>query len=131
MLVSILPDSRLKDSNKGSVIGEWIDAFGNKIKIEFVQIYCFSCGKKQGLVPMDAISYVSWLCHPCSIKYGKEASLHNCPDSIFWEHVKEEMINRFGRELTQEEILIETQNYNLGRNLELLEKESPYRNMIN
>lgn len=125
----ILPDSRLK-SSVGEVVGDWVNNKGDKVRICFQPIHCFNCGKNTGYVPKEITTFVSWLCDDCSQKWGQDADLHDCPDSVFWEHVANEMMDRYGRVLTQQEIWEVTHKNELSSGLQLLERESPYRRMV-
>ena len=128
---TVLPDSRLRDSDYGNVVADWLtlDAQGqpHRIRLTLQPIFCFSCGKPQGYVPRDVVSWVCWMCQPCSEKCGDAAALCPHPDSQFWRDVAAEMVARFGHALTMEETNALAEQGRLGRALELLERESPYR----
>jgi hypothetical protein len=131
---SILPDSRLKEK-KGSIRVDWqtrnvYTGQLETIRLSLEPIYCISCGKSAGMVPEDIISWCSWLCDKCSDQWGNQASLHKCPDSVFWQRVKEEMLERYGRELTQAELNYLADQNKLSIGLQLLERESPYKQMV-
>ena len=127
-MVDVLPDSRLK-SKKGAVIADWTFN-GKTIRLELEPIFCFNCGKANGYVPAETMSFVSWLCNECSMKWGKEASLHTHADEEFWKAVHYEMVKRWGRGLTQEELYRMAEQDQLGTSLKLLEKESPYKGVV-
>lgn len=124
--MNILPDSRLQGSI-GNVMADWPDGNGGTTRLELQPIYCFNCGRPNGYVPVGIMSFVSWLCTPCAEKWGHDASLHTCPDQEFWDKVHEEMMARFGRALTERELSALAEHGKLGRGLELLDRESPYR----
>jgi hypothetical protein len=127
--MDVLPDSRLKDRRE-TVVADWKVCAGletKTIRMELEPIFCFNCGKPNGYVPVDIMSFVSWLCEACSEAWGNEASLHTHSDQAFWDKVGEEMLTKFGRSLTQAELWQLAQQGRLGRGLELLERESPYR----
>lgn len=128
---SILPDSRLLDASKGVVVADWpvIDPDGTTrtIRLQLQPIFCASCGKPHGCVPKDVLSWVCWLCQECSVKYGEEASHMLASDEMFWRDVQAEMLDRFGHVLTAAEMDALAEQGRLGRNLELLERESPYK----
>jgi hypothetical protein len=124
-LPDVLPDSRLQDP-KATVMVDWPMGDGTTIRLELEPIYCFNCGKPNGYVPRHVMSFVSWMCQPCSIEWGKLASAHTHADQAFWDKVESEMLARFGKALTQEELAQLADQNRLGRPLELLEKESPY-----
>jgi hypothetical protein len=127
--MDILPDSRLKDP-KGTVMADWpiTDEFGHTrtLRIQLEPIFCFNCCKPNGYVPREVMSFVSWMCEPCSEKWGEKASMHKCSDAVFWEKVREGMLEKYGRALTQAELETLAAQDKLGQ-LKLLERESPYR----
>lgn len=90
----ILPDCRARDP-KGATPGpggSWIP------------ISCASCKRDGGLVPEQNMTFVFWLCAPCAETYGKIAGLMFMPDEVFWEQVKQEQLEAYGRLLTNEEL---------------------------
>jgi hypothetical protein len=94
------PDSRLQDRSKGSVRGE----FGAHGSINWVPIFCANCGKPNGYVPEENMSFVCWLCNDCSVKCGPELSTMMIPDEIFWQTVRHEQLERYGRLLDPKEL---------------------------
>lgn len=125
ILANILPDSRLADP-KGTVMVDWQNTDGTFIRLELEPIYCFNCGKSNGYVPRDIMSFVSWLCMSCSEKWGEYADSWIVSDEIFWNDVAVEMLTRFGHILTHEELWSLGEQGRLGTALELLTRESPY-----
>lgn len=125
-MADILPDSRLKDP-KGIVMCDWPMGNGKTVRLCMEPIFCFNCGKPNGYVPQHIMSFVSWLCLDCSVTWGKEASLHSSADEEFWKAVENEMVAKFGKGLTQKELSDLAEHGKLGKPLELLEKESPYK----
>lgn len=140
---NVLPDSRLQDP-KATVMAdwEWEEPVGRPVfngreyvqkyrkvkkRIELEPIYCFNCGKMSGYVPREVMSFVSWLCLPCSETVGEQASLWVSSDRDFWLKVGEEMRARFGRALTQRELFELGEQGRLGVGLELLARESPFK----
>lgn len=124
--IDILPDSRLRNP-KDCVIVDWPLMDGTTVRLELEPIFCFSCGKPNGYVPREIMSFVSWLCMPCSEKYGELASNWQASDGQFWQDVANEMKDRFGHVLDQRELCILAERGELGSALEKLEKESPYK----
>lgn len=100
----ILPDSRLRDRNKGVVRGT-VEGFGC---INWTPIYCADCGKFYGWVPTDNCDFVCWLCDTpnggCSAKHGAEYGLAFMPNEVFWEKVKWEQLEKHGRLLSPVEV---------------------------
>jgi hypothetical protein len=128
MANDILPDSRLK-STIGDIMADWRDGDGNVTRLCLQPIYCFNCGKHNGYVPRDIMSFVSWLCEACSATWGDRASLHQSSDREFWLKVAEEMSLKYGRALTQQELWQLAEQDKLSAGLQLLMRESPFRNM--
>lgn len=90
----ILPDSRAKVTRASEFRGDgW-----------WVPIFCGNCGCDGGRVPESNMTFVFWMCHPCFEKYGELTTMMVMPDEIFWETVKQEQLEQYGRFLTQEEL---------------------------
>jgi hypothetical protein len=100
---------------------------GKTIRVELEPIFCFNCGKSNGYVPRDIMSFVSWLCEACSETWGVVANDYMSSDETFWRDVQEEMLARFGRVLTQAELDGLAEQDRLGPALKKLERESPYK----
>lgn len=123
-MVSVLPDSRLRES-RGNVMVDWpLD--GGSVRLELEPIFCFNCGTPSGHVPVGLMSFVSWMCHPCSVQWGTAAKAHNTADQAFWDKVYECMMTKYGRALTEHELNTLANGNNLGQ-LAVLERESPYK----
>ena len=95
------PDSRLRDRAKGVVRG-FFPLLGTQIN--WVPIFCASCSKPNGYVPEENITFAFWLCNVCSERYGDQAGLMKIPDEIFWQQVREEQLEKYGRLLTPIEL---------------------------
>jgi hypothetical protein len=93
----VLPDSRLGyvATPKGAV---WRNG------AYWVPIFCNSCGKEGGLCPQENMTFLVWMCDPCFAKYGESTALAVVPDEVFWAKVKQEQLEKYGRELTPEEL---------------------------
>ncbi len=92
----ILPDSRAK-AGRGAVptctpMG-WM-----------VPIYCANCGVEGGMVPEENMTFAFWLCTPCFEKHGAIAGTMVQPDQVFWENVKQEQMDKYGRLLSPDEL---------------------------
>ena len=70
----------------------------------WVPIYCGSCGADGGLIPQENMTFAFYLCNDCARKYGHLTCTMMEPDAVFWERVKQEQIERYGRLLTAEEL---------------------------
>lgn len=93
----LLPDSRLTTivTPKGMVQGP----YGM-----WVPIFCANCGADGGLVPEDNCNFAFYLCNDCYAKHGVPAGLMAVPDEIFWDKVKREQMEAYGRLLTDLEL---------------------------
>lgn len=93
-MTDILPDSRL-ERPKGAVWrGSW-----------WVPVFCANCGADGGLVPEENMTFAFYLCDPCAEKYGEVAGTYLMPDEVYWERLKQEQLNTYGRVLTAEELV--------------------------
>lgn len=129
MKAEILPDSRLLkgDSTHGSVIVDWETVGGGTVRIEVVPVFCASCGTPYGHVPKENTTFACWLCRECAQQYGPVAGLWEQPDEEFCRAVSAEMQARFGRDLSDLELFQLAEQNQLGKELELLARESPYK----
>lgn len=122
----VLPDSRLRDQTLGSQMVDWPLPGGGTVRVEAVHIFCMNCGKLYGWVPKDNCAFTGWMCRKCHEAYGDAAGQFAMPDDEFARNVAAEMEAKFGRVLTDAEIVYFKGRGELGTALELLEKESPY-----
>ena len=100
MSVETLPDSRLKDS-KGTVRLP----FASICPMNWVPIFCANCGAPGGWVPEETTTFAFYLCNSCAEKWSPLAGTLAVPDEVFWQKVKDAQIEKYGRELTREEIV--------------------------
>lgn len=91
----ILPDTRLREPKKV--------VFANGMN--WVPIFCASCGADGGLVPEENCSFAFYLCQPCADKFGNIEGTYIEPDAVFWQRVHDEMIEKYGRVLTSAELV--------------------------
>lgn len=97
----VLPDSRLRNRIKGVVRG----FFRGVGMINWVPIYCANCGKPNGYVPEENMDFVFWLCDRCSrTSVAQEAGVALVPDEVFWQKVKYEQLEKYGRVLSPAEL---------------------------
>jgi hypothetical protein len=99
MAEDLLPDSRLKESK-----GEKRLPFANVMPLNWAPIFCANCGAPGGYVPEENCTFAFYLCNPCAEKWSPLAGTMAVPDEIFWAKVREAQIEKYGRELTEEEI---------------------------
>lgn len=77
--------------------------------VPWVPIYCANCGADGGLVPEENCDFAFYLCdekaNNCAAKWGNWEGTYLEPDAIFWMKVKQEQIERYGRELSPPEMV--------------------------
>jgi hypothetical protein len=106
---------------------DWPLSDGRSVRIEVEPTYCAHCGKQGPYVPRENTTWAFWLCQPCADTCGEIAGTYMMPDEEFNRKVEVEMLDRFGRVLTYNEAVCYESRGLLGRSLELLIKESPYK----
>ena len=92
----LLPDSRLKNT-KGRIFtssGVW------------VPVFCANCGAEGGSCPEENMTFLFYQCQACFEKYGEIAGTMVMPDEVFFEKLKQEMLESYGRELTEQELIV-------------------------
>jgi len=100
MSKDILPDSRMKVSSRNKFMnGLW-----------WVPIFCANCGKDGGWVPEENMTFAFYLCNKCHESHGAIAGTYAMPDEVFWKNVEEEMIDKYGRVLSHNEMGIELES---------------------
>jgi ribosomal protein S14 len=122
----VLPDSRLKDRSLGSVVGAWEMPDGSTVRVECARVYCANCGRYYGLVPEGNTTFAFWLCRKCFETHGPVAGTWAVPEEEFCRAVAHEMEAKHGRHLTDVEIAALGCQGRLGKELELLARESPF-----
>lgn len=106
--IDLLPDSRLQDRSKGIIRGTR-PGFGT---INWTPIFCAHCGKPNGFVPEENMDFVCWLCNRCSEEHGAElaGATYMMPDEVFWMKAQREQLEKYGRLLTEHELLAVTES---------------------
>jgi len=102
----VLPDSRLADPLKGVVRGT---PAGFSHSMNWVPVFCANCGKPHGYVPEENCSFACWLCDPCADKWGEQYGMGLMPDEVFWALAHAEMLEKYGRILTEQEARTEAE----------------------
>lgn len=126
MAPDTLPDSRLRNADWGAVVCDWPLPGGGTARAECVPVFCGNCGAGGGFVPRDNTTFAFYLCQACFDAHGEIAGTLAVPDLEFREAVAHEMERLHGRALTLDEINALVEDGRLGRELELLARESPY-----
>ena len=91
--VALLPDSRLKTETTTH----------RHVGLNWQPIFCANCGKEGGFVPED-VTFAFYICTPCSLKCGDIDGMYMVPDEVFFQEVKNAQIEKYGKELTENEI---------------------------
>lgn len=90
----ILPDSRARET-KGRIftpMGTWIP------------IFCANCGADGGSCPEENMNFMFYLCNECFKKYGQIAGTMVMPDEVFFERMRQQQLESYGRYLTEQEV---------------------------
>jgi hypothetical protein len=91
----LLPDCRPRVQKKSVRAGY----------MNWVPIFCANCGCDGGLVPEEGCNFAFYLCIPCSERIPPSAWEMRVPDEVFWDKVKNEQLEKYGRELTENELV--------------------------
>lgn len=97
----VAPDCRLSKitTPKGAIQGSmgWMEP-----------VFCANCGVRGPDVPAENMTFAFWLCdkqiNGCFERFGAIAGTMVMPDQVFWQKIKEESLEHYGRELTHEEL---------------------------
>lgn len=96
LIAPILPDSRAQGRRGAKQIcGVW-----------HIPIFCANCHREGGMVPEENMTFAYWVCTPCYEKLGDVVNTYVMPDEVFWEKVKQEEHEKYGRDLTDQERLV-------------------------
>lgn len=92
--ITILPDSRPRE-RRGLVLrnGAW-----------WTPVFCANCGADGGLVPEEGMTFAFYLCNPCAETHGEIQGTVMIPDEVFWQKLREEQLEKYGRLLSPEEL---------------------------
>jgi hypothetical protein len=81
---------------------------------DYEPAHCANCGIPWGIAPVKgtpaAAHFLFVLCERCAETYGNIAHTYVEPDAVFYARLRDEMLERFGRELTAEELAIELES---------------------
>lgn len=102
----ILPDSRLGGINhaKGAQL---------RGEIWWVPVYCANCGRLEGMVPEENITHAFFLCdEKCAPMWANLAGTYTTPDEVFYREVQEFQMNKYGRILSLEEMVLQLDDVN-------------------
>lgn len=72
--------------------------------IRWIKIFCANCGADGGWVPETNRPFAFYLCDPCAEKHGAPPGTVMVPDEAYWEEVRAEQMEKYGRLLTPEEL---------------------------
>lgn len=77
--------------------------------VAYYRLVCASCDAdggevSEGLVSMHGFAF--YLCIPCEKKYGVPVGAMRMPDEVFWDRVRQEMLDKYGRLLSADELLV-------------------------
>jgi hypothetical protein len=92
--MEILPDCRAKEA-KGRVF---------VCGVSWIPVFCANCGADGGLCPEENMTFMFYLCNKCAETHGQIAGTMLMPDEVFFEKLRQEQIETYGRYLTQDEL---------------------------
>lgn len=91
----VLPDCRARETKDRLFIGGQ----------SWVPIFCANCGKRGGSVPEENMTFAFWLCNPCFESKGHITTTMVVPDAVFYESLKNEQLESYGRVLNEQELV--------------------------
>jgi hypothetical protein len=99
------------------------DVVFDKNGTPWVPCYCANCGDPGGRVPECELAWAFYLCDECAERWSPQVGTLAVPMEVFFEAVRQEQLEREGRELTALEVIhaLEDPNHYLSK----LAKESP------
>lgn len=74
----------------------------------FVPLYCINCGADGGLVDEAGVAAMmdhAYICEPCADKWGELFGASPIPDEIFWGKLRAAQMEKYGRMLTDFELV--------------------------
>jgi hypothetical protein len=92
---NILPDSRLKRPTN----------IYHHLGLNWVPTFCANCGAPGPFTPEENMTFFFYLCQPCAETWGPIAGTYMEPDAVFFQRVKQEQLEKYGRELTAPEMI--------------------------
>lgn len=57
------------------------------------------------MVPEENMTFAFWLCKKCETTCGEIAGTMMMPDEVFWQKMKQEQLETYGRFLTEQEVV--------------------------
>lgn len=75
---------------------------------EWVPIFCANCGVDCGFIPNHTFAFFQ--CDPCATKFPCPEGFYRIPDEVFFEKFHAAMLDHYGRELTEFELVEEAKN---------------------
>lgn len=95
-MLDILPDSRARNT-RGRIF--------NTPMGTLIPIFCANCGVDGGAVPEENMNFVFYLCKQCAETHGHITGMMMMPDEVFFEKMKHEQMEAYGRYLTETEVV--------------------------
>lgn len=100
----ILPDCRAAEAKNSTRIVNVLGGMG------WIPIFCANCGAPGGMVPEENCDFAFYLCDEkqrnCVAKWSDLANTYLVPDAVFFEKVREAQLEKYGRDLTPEELVL-------------------------
>ena len=70
----------------------------------WIPVFCANCGADGGLCPEENMTFMFYLCNTCAETHGQIAGAMLMPDEVFFEKIRQEQLETYGRYLTQAEL---------------------------
>jgi hypothetical protein len=94
LTADVLPDCRARTvRGQQRINGIWHE-----------RVYCANCHKGGPWVPEEGMTFAYYLCDPCYHKMGDTTCTFVMPDHVFAAKMRLEMIEKYGKVLTEEEL---------------------------
>lgn len=109
MSVDILPDTRARVAR---YVIRRVDSWGRVYNA--VPVYCANCGHSAGDVPEENCTFAFFLCGPeannCADKWGGKAHFYTEPDTVFWDRIHQEWLDKHQEKMSSVKLLAELEN---------------------
>jgi hypothetical protein len=92
--MKIYPDSRAKRPTNVQI----------HLGFNWVPIFSANYGADGGFVPEENCTFAFYLCDPCAHKMGPIHGSDMEPDAVFFDRVRNEQLEKYGRELSLPEL---------------------------
>ena len=71
----------------------------------WIPVFCANCGADGGSCPEENMTFIFYLCNKCAETHGTVAGVMMMPDEVFWQKMRDEQMETYGRYLTENELV--------------------------